>query len=311
MTLMIGSSKSVYVQHGDIPDDAPPMSLQEELMMDPDFEPMTPKTKHDYNDDDLTEEEKKEVADLEAELAKPISVLEGYLQIRIGLLGNSSTGKSSLIDSFVRNGECSMTQETLGMGFVVRDVVVNNKNVLITFYDLGGRKEYVPLLPMTVVGAAAVLYVFDLENVASINAIKNWYRQGRLVGPQLNVLVGTKYDLFIQHSSAYQKNVTDGAKSFARAMHAPLFFTSAAFNANVLEVFRVILSMLFGSDCGLPEITEVGEPIRLFRPPFCPVVPVALPPEKLALAFEETATTETSNTRTGPKEAEPTSSKQP
>jgi len=294
MTLMVGPSKSVHVQLRSVPEGAPPLTLKEELMMDPDFDPTTPRVVHDFSELELSEEDKKEVDKLKEELQKPAPNLVGYLPVRIGLLGNTFTGKSSLVDTFVHNGEFSPTPETLGMGFIVRDVVLNNKNILMTFYDLGGRKEYVPLLPMTVVGAAAVIYVFDLENVATINAIKNWYRQGKLIGPQLNVLVGTKFDLFIQHSMAFQKNVTEGTKAFARAMHAPLFFTSAMYNANVFEVFKVVLSMLLGLECNIPEISEVGQPIRLFHPPYCPVASVVLPPEKLALASEAPAKKKTS-----------------
>ena len=254
--------------------------------MDPDFNPETPRPNPPADPVELTEEEKKEVEELRKELEKPAPKLEGYMPVRIGLLGNSGAGKTCLVDTFVHNGEFSPTPETLGMGFMVRDVVVENKKIFMTFYDLGGRKEFVPLLPMTVVGAAAVLYVFDLENVATINAIKNWYRQGKLVGPQLNVLVGTKLDLFVQHSYSFQSKVTEGCKAFARAMHAPLFFTCSLYNSNIVELFKVILSMFLGIEPTLPENDEVGEPIRLFRPPYCPEKPVVLPPETLALASD-------------------------
>jgi len=74
--------------------------------------------------------------------------------------------------------------------------------------------------------------------------------------------------------------------AFAKAMHAPLIFTSSTYNINVSEVFKIAISMLLGGECNISEMKEIGEPIRLFKPPFCPVKSVRLPDEVIAQGIE-------------------------
>ena len=263
---------------------APRLSVREELLLDPDFAepdrsapPRDPGAFTAEERERMTAEERREsrkVINLRLQLCEPLPRAREATRVRIGLLGNMFAGKSCLVDTFVHGGAFTSTPPTLGMGFITREVVLASRRVAVTFYDLGGRREDAPLLPMTVFGASAVLYVVDLTDVASINALKDWYRQGKLLGPRLNVLVGTKYDLFADHDPGFRQKIVAGTTSFARAMHAPLFFTSAYTNTNITELFRVVLSIALGIECALPEITDPNEPLRRFRPPFCPEGPL-------------------------------------
>ncbi|CAN0284992.1 unnamed protein product [Discosporangium mesarthrocarpum] len=55
------------------------------------------------------------------------------------------------------------------------------------------------------------------------------------------------------------------ARKFARAMHAPLIFTSASHSINVQKMFKVVLSKVFDLRCNLDEIEGAGEPLLLFK----------------------------------------------
>ena len=268
---------------------APRLSAREELLqLDPDFaEPdrsVVPRDPGAFTAEEraqMTPEERREsrkIINLRLALETRLPRPQGVTPVRIGLLGNTSAGKSCLVSTFVRRGAFASTPETLGMGFVPCEVVLGGRKVLVQFHDLGGRREYAPLMPMTVVDADAVFYVVDLTDTASINALKVWYRQGVLFGRRPTVLVGTKYDLFVQRDRAFREKIVEGTTRYARAMHAPLFFTSALTNTNITELLRVVLSMLLHIACPVTEESDPAMPIRLFKPPFCPEVPTA-PPE--------------------------------
>ena len=51
------------------------------------------------------------------------------------------------------------------------------------------------------------------------------------------------------------------ARKFAKAMKAPLIFTSASHSINVQKVFKVVLSKVFDLKCTVPIIDRVGDPI--------------------------------------------------
>ncbi|CAN0524672.1 unnamed protein product, partial [Ectocarpus sp. 12 AP-2014] len=81
-------------------------------------------------------------------------------------------------------------------------------------------------------------------------------------------LVGTKYDLYTSMPAEEQRDIDKQARKFAKAMHAPLIFTSASHSINVqkarIGMFKVVLSRVFDLRCNLDEISGAGEPLLLF-----------------------------------------------
>ncbi|CAM9566500.1 unnamed protein product [Ectocarpus sp. 12 AP-2014] len=61
-----------------------------------------------------------------------------------------------------------------------------------------------------------------------------------------------------------QRDIDKQARKFAKAMHAPLIFTSASHSINVQKMFKVVLSRVFDLRCNLDEISGAGEPLLLF-----------------------------------------------
>ena len=74
-------------------------------------------------------------------------------------------------------------------------------------------------------------------------------------------LVGTKYDLFVELSQKEQASITKQARKFAKAMKAPLIFSSASHSININKIFKIILSRVFNLKCTIPCISTVGDPI--------------------------------------------------
>ena len=77
-------------------------------------------------------------------------------------------------------------------------------------------------------------------------------------------LVGTKYDLFCELDKSEQADITKQAKKFAKAMKAPLIFSSSSHAINVQKTFKIVLSQVFNLKCTIPKITKVGDPILIF-----------------------------------------------
>lgn len=46
-------------------------------------------------------------------------------------------------------------------------------------WDLGGQREFVSMLPLVSNDAVAILFMFDLTRKATLNSVKEWYRQAR------------------------------------------------------------------------------------------------------------------------------------
>jgi Gtp-binding protein of the ras superfamily involved in termination of M-phase len=77
-------------------------------------------------------------------------------------------------------------------------------------------------------------------------------------------LVGTKYDIFTTLPPEEQEEIDKLARKYAKAMKAPLIFTSASHSINVQKMFKIVLSKVFDLKSTMESIEGVGEPLLIF-----------------------------------------------
>ena len=73
--------------------------------------------------------------------------------------------------------------------------------------------------------------------------------------------MGTKYDIFSTFPMEEQKSITEQARKFAKAMKAPLIYSSSSHGVNVQKIFKIVLSKVFALKCTIDPIINDGEPI--------------------------------------------------
>ncbi|CAO3573184.1 septum-promoting GTP-binding protein 1 [Mortierella alpina] len=182
--------------------------------------------------------------------------------IKVGMVGDSQIGKTSLMVKYVEGSFDEDYVQTLGVNFMEKTISIRNTEITFSIWDLGGQREFVNMLPLVCNDAVAILFMFDLSRKSTLNSIKEWYRQARGFNKTaIPFLVGTKYDYFSTFSKEEQEEVTKQARKFARAMKAPLIFCSTSHSINVQKIFKIVLSKAFDLKCTIPEISEAGAPI--------------------------------------------------
>lgn len=110
-------------------------------------------------------------------------------RIKIITLGNSSTGKSSLIKRYCERRFDKRNAPTVGLDYgsikesirLVREGCENENDsisVYVDFWDLSGKKEYAEIrkecyLP----NPSAVLLVYDVNNRESFQSLESWLKE--------------------------------------------------------------------------------------------------------------------------------------
>jgi Gtp-binding protein of the ras superfamily involved in termination of M-phase len=185
------------------------------------------------------------------------------LQLKVGMLGDSYVGKTSLMVKYVENKFEEDYIQTLGINFMEKIISLRERTVTFTLFDLGGgENEFNQMIPLVCADSAAILFMFDLTRRATLQSIKEWYRQARGFNQMfIPFLVGTKFDVFASLSVDKQRDTIALARKFAKAMNAPLVFTSASHSINVQKLFKVVLSKRFNLKCNVPTMSNVGEPL--------------------------------------------------
>ncbi|KAJ1967929.1 Ras GTPase tem1 [Dimargaris xerosporica] len=188
------------------------------------------------------------------------------VMIKVGMVGDSHIGKTTLMVKYVEGMFDDDYIQTLGVNFMEKTIIIRNTEITFSIWDLGGQREFVSMLPLVCNDAVALLFMFDLTRKGTLNSIKEWYRQSRGFNKTaIPFLIGTKYDQFVDLPREDQEEITRQTRKFARAMKASLLFCSSSHDINVKNIFKIVLSKAFDLKCTIPEISEVGAPIREYN----------------------------------------------
>ncbi|BAO40823.1 Protein TEM1 [Kluyveromyces marxianus] len=192
--------------------------------------------------------------------------LRHQVRVKVGLIGDAQVGKTSLMVKYVQNVFDEEYTQTLGVHYLERKVVLGSTDVIFSIMDLGGQREFINMLPLVSEGAVAIVFLFDLTRPETLNSIKEWYRQARGFNETaISILVGTKYDLFVEMDSKYQEEVSRTAMKYAQVMKSPLIFSSTQSSINVQKIFKVVIAKAFNLTLKVPEYKQIGEPLLIYK----------------------------------------------
>ncbi|KAL3233536.1 Protein TEM1 [Nakaseomyces bracarensis] len=192
--------------------------------------------------------------------------MRNQVDIQVGLVGDAQVGKTSLMVKYVQNIFDEEYTQTLGVNFLKRKVSIRSTDIIFSLMDLGGQREFINMLPIATLGSSVIIFLFDLTRPETLNSIKEWYRQALgLNDSAIPLLVGTKYDLFIDLDEEYQAKISKTSMKYAQVMDSPLIFCSTAKSINVQKIFKVALAKIFNLTLTVPEINEVGDPLLIYK----------------------------------------------
>ncbi|ELP84654.1 septum-promoting GTP-binding protein, putative [Entamoeba invadens IP1] len=178
--------------------------------------------------------------------------------IKIAMLGDSEVGKTSLMVKYVEGKFNEDYIMTLGIAFMEKKINLRGHEITFSIGDLGGQREYLTMLPNVLDGAHIVLLFFDLTRSVSLNNVKYWYKNTRQYNPTASIiLVGTKYDLFVDLDEAERNKIVETALKFANLMKSACVFCSALLGINVDTIFKISLSKAYGLKLNIQQ-AETG-----------------------------------------------------
>lgn len=169
------------------------------------------------------------------------------LEYKIITLGNSSVGKTSIINRFI-NGEFRPdSMPTLGIkhSFKILELghLNNKKKLKLSVIDTGGQEKYKALSISYFRYADVVLFIFNLNEPFSFENIQNWidnFNENNNKSKKVikKYLIGNKSDL----EQKVEQNLID---EFAKKNIMPYKATSAKTNSQINELFQMIGEELY------------------------------------------------------------------
>lgn len=179
---------------------------------------------------------------------------------KVILLGDSTVGKTSLIQRFVSNQFTLSTMSTLGSNSFQKMIQIGSERVQLMIWDTAGQERFNALTPTFYRGVKGAVLVYDITNQSSFNSLKKWLKQleDHTDNPAI-MLIANKSDIKDRRQVATQSGI-DFAKT-----HSMLFFETSCLedNSNVESAFVQLAEHILDMNT---RVRKFSGNISLFSP---------------------------------------------
>ncbi|XP_007894841.1 ras-related protein Rab-34 [Callorhinchus milii] len=186
---------------------------------------------------------------------------------KIIVVGDLSVGKTCLINRFCKNTFDKNYKATIGVDFEMERFEVLGVPFSLQLWDTAGQERFKCIASTYYRGAQAIIIVFDVNDIESLDHVKQWLKDALKENDPTSVLlflVGTKKDI----SSASQYSLIEkDAIQIAKEMRAEYWALSSLTGENVKEFFFRVASLTFEANV-LSELEKtsprkIGDVVRI------------------------------------------------
>lgn len=180
---------------------------------------------------------------------------------KIIFIGDSSVGKTSIINQYIYNSCNPQYNSTIGIDYFSKNINEADKKISLQIWDTAGQEKFHSLIPAYIRSSTVAVLVYDITCKQSFDNIQQWYQMVMSNADPAFIIVGNKCDL----DSSRAVTAEEG-KKFASQINAKFIETSAQRSDNITELFDLIIQI------PIPADTETQEEER---------VVITIPSEKM------------------------------
>lgn len=160
-------------------------------------------------------------------------------KVKIILLGEYSSGKTSLIVRKNENVFSNSYMSTIGVDFFSFKTFINENPILVHVWDTAGEEKFRFIITSYFNGAQGALLVFDITNRNTFDRLDYWLQQldrGSNDFKGKIVVVGAKSDLTSRREVSYEE-----AEEYCNINNLRYLECSSKDNINIDESFKILL----------------------------------------------------------------------
>uniref|UniRef100_A0A8V1AGP3 Ras-related protein Rab-34 n=1 Tax=Gallus gallus TaxID=9031 RepID=A0A8V1AGP3_CHICK len=191
----------------------------------------------------------------------------GFKISKIIVVGDLAVGKTCLINRFCKDTFDKNYKATIGVDFEMERFEVLGVPFSLQLWDTAGQERFKCIASTYYRGAQAIVIVFDVNDVASLDHTRQWLADALKENDPSNVilfLVGSKKDL---STPAQYSRMEKDALRVAQEMQAEFWAVSSLTGENVRDFFFRVAALTFESSV-LAELERgsarrIGDAVRI------------------------------------------------
>jgi len=159
---------------------------------------------------------------------------------KIVIIGDSGTGKSSIMKRFVDNEYSPNYICTIGVDFKIKTLLVGDIYTKLQIWDTSGQERFRTITKAYYRGSNCIIIVYDTTDRETFESVKFWLEEVDLHTDldTLKILVGTKID--------HDKKIVDTSEGSSLAKKFDMFFVecSAKNDINIESIFILAICQI-------------------------------------------------------------------
>ena len=180
---------------------------------------------------------------------------------KVVLIGESWSGKTSIINRFIDNTFNENIMSTLSVQFLRKNLELpGNKKITLDIWDTAGQERYRSLNRIFYKNAKAVILVYDITNKKSFDEItKYWFRQIRqnCSDDIIIAIAANKNDLY-----ELREVSSEEGEEFANSINAIFSSTSAKNDSGITNLFENIGMKILEQNSEIEDTDKTGNKIN-------------------------------------------------
>ena len=172
---------------------------------------------------------------------------------KIILIGDSSVGKTNIMNKYLKNQFKEDSRATVGVEFGSKQFVIDNRKIKAQIWDTAGQERYRAVTNAYYKGAKGAFIVYDITRKDSFDSVDRWVSDIMSASDKnlTIILIGNKCDLEDQRQVSKEQGA-EKAKSFQLAF----LETSALSGENLEKGFNMLLNEIYGKSKSEFENTD-------------------------------------------------------
>jgi len=132
---------------------------------------------------------------------------DDYEQVKVILLGESGTGKTSLINVTVGREFADDICSTVASNFSQKDFIKNDKKYKLNIWDTAGQEKYRAMTKLFIKESDIVIFVYSIDNKSTFEGLSYWvnFAKEALGNKPIYAIVGNKSDLINNEEVSQEK----------------------------------------------------------------------------------------------------------